>query len=325
MLKIVKLTNKSGIVVELINIGATIKSIKLPNEKGILENITLTHASDGDYLKNKGYFGSTVGRTSGRISNSKYILNGKEYVIEDARNGLHGGKEGFSFKEFEIFNESSSSVTFKYFSADLEGGYPGNLDVVVEYILNEDNQLLINYQGNSDQDTLLNLTNHSYFNLSGDACDLILDHQLVIEGSHKLEVDSRLLPTGELIPVDGTIYDFNQPKKIRSIFKGKSLSEDFLGLDDTWILDGKIILVNKNKKRRMTIETTYPAVVIYTLNFPSDQLLDNGSRTKMHHGICFECQFEPNGINIDKFNSAILRQNKTYKHQIKYTFEMGEQ
>jgi len=320
-MKTVTLKNKNGIEVDLLSVGASIKAIKLPNEKGELENIVLTHQDDETYRTNPGYFGCTVGRTAGRIKDSKFEINGVSYTIDSSHNGLHGGRDGLSFRDFEVSESSSSKVIFTYFSKDLESGYPGNLDVKVTYTLNDNNQLTVDYYGLSDQDTILNLTNHSYFNLSGNKKEKILDHYLTIESDYILEANN-MVPTGKLIDVENSLYDFRKARTIGSIYEYRDYSEEFRGLDDTWILEGDIVYYDPNSNRKMTIQTNYPAVVSYIFNYPEEQVLEDGSIAFMHQGIAFECQYEPNGVNTEQLSSSRLKAGEVYSKQIKYSFEM---
>lgn len=319
--KEITLRNREGMIVKLLNYGAAILEILVPDKDGQCENIVLTHEYMEDYIKNPSYFGVTVGRTSGRIAQGMFTLDGERYFLEK-NFGIHhghGGRRGFSHRLWDYFIEEeggSSRVIFQYESRDMEEGYPGNLKGEVTYTLMAKNELLIEYGAISDKNTLCNLTNHSYFNLSGDNKRKITDQILCIRSKSFLELDENLIPTGKSIPVQNTPMDFREPKKIGEVI---ACTHEQLkragGYDHPWLLEDRenqIEMIDRNSGRKLSISTTYPSVVIYSYNFPNQERLKSGRRGSKFDGICFETQYEPDGIHHRSFHSAVLNPGKAY-------------
>ena len=276
--------------------------------------------------------GKTIGRTGGRISDSRFTLNGKEYIINsNDPNGLHGGIDGVSYKEFDYVKAETNDyyeVLFSYYSNNLESGYPGDLILKVIYRLyKEVNKLTINYDAIASEDTLLNLSNHSYFNLSGNAKDNILNHELYINAS-KMERVEKLIPR-EIVDCD-KIYSFKNMHKVGDYLMNKEIINNTNGYDFPYIFDKtdnnkyNIILKESNSKRKMEIKTSYPVVVLYTCNYVGNEIMNNNKKMEPYYAICLECMFHPNAINSDflKEKKDILLKDKKYDENIELYFEV---
>lgn len=330
MIKFYKLKNKLNTEVTLCNIGASIYNIKTADKDGKIESILYTTKTRKDYPNNTPYLGKTIGRTGGRISKSKFTLNGRKYEIpSDDPNGLHGGKDGLSFKEFEVKkskNKLFNEIIFVYESKHLESGYPGNLELKISYkLFTSENKLLITYNAISDEDTLLNLSNHSYFNLSGNAKSDILNHELFIN-SKKMEHVENALPCG-IFDTEG-IYSFSKSHKIGEYLFDKEIIDNTNGYDFPYFLEKDleypIILKDSVSKRVMKIRTTYPCVVLYTCNYPGDYVMNNNRKMKPYYAACLECMYAPNSINSDfiKDKKDILPKYKETQESIEINLEV---
>lgn len=330
MVSFIELENIFGTKVTLCNVGASIYDIETIDKYGSVESILYTTLKKDDFAYDNSYFGKTIGRTGGRISNSKFKLNGKEYHINsDDPNGLHGGKDGLSFKEFDYEkteDDSFITVTFSYLSKDMESGYPGNLDLKVIYKLYKNiNKLTINYIGVSDKDTLLNLSNHSYFNLSGNAKNDILNHKLWINSS-KMEKIENLIPK-EIVKCE-KIYSFDNMHMVGDYLKEPEIINNTNGYDFPYILNEQnilkdnIILKDSISKRKLTIRTTYPTVVLYTCNYVGDEVMNNNKKAMPYYALCLECMYHPNTINSEflKEKKDVLVKNKKYDEKIELYF-----
>ena len=320
--KTLTLQTKSQIELEISTLGATILSLKVPDKRGELVNVVvgLSNASDymtQDYLKHGLYLGSTIGRHAGRLSGGGIEIEGKEYPIYN-ENGvhLHGGKEGFDKKIWQIESIESGdepSITLSYLSAHLEEGYPGNLNISVTYSLTNEDALKISYSATTDQTTVLNVTNHAYFNLNGESS--ILDHDLELKADAYLELDDDLLPTGKYNLLKGTQYDFSD----RSVI-GKA---GFNGLDDIFVLTNgkeKAILSSSKSGIQMKVDTDQPAMVIYTPpKFDKLPFKDTAVYSEFP-AICFEAQGFPDALNNSHFPQTLLKPGETFKSETSFKF-----
>ena len=330
MTTFIEIKNSLGTEVILCNVGASIYDIKTKDKDGKIESILYMNKEKSEFIYDDSYFGKTIGRTGGRLTNSKFILNGKEYMIpSNDPNGLHGGNDSLSFKKFEFKKneeELYTEIDFYYLSKDMESGYPGNLDLHVIYkLFKNENKLIVNYIGKSDEDTLLNLSNHSYFNLSGDAKEDILNHKLYINSS-KMEKIVNLLPVK--IEECGKIYSFKNSHKIGDYLKNEEIINNTNGYDFPYIFDdvdeNKFNIILESEKRRLKIKTTYPTVVVYTCNYVGNKIMNNNKLMMPYYAICLECMYHPNTINSDflKEKNDILRKNTKYDERIEYYFEV---
>ena len=328
--------NSKGMVAKITNYGGTLVSLMVHDNKGEVGDIVLGYEKVEDYIKYDYFFGATVGRVANRIENSSFELNGTQYKLakNEGENHLHGGIVGFDkvvWKEKQQVEESDECIEFSYLSIDREEGYPGNLNVRVKYTVTEDNELKIEYFAISDKDTIVNLTSHSYFNLTGQGSGDILKHKIMIN-SDKFTINNKLsIPTGEIAKVENTPMDF---RKLTYI--GENISSDYEqivfgnGYDHNWIINNSGEKLNKAAEvydeksgRVMEVYTTKPGVQFYTGNFLKGLEPGKGGTTYCRRGgLCLETQYFPNAINNENFPSPILKANENYEHSTIYKFSV---
>lgn len=331
-IKAYTLKNVNGVEVKIINYGATITEIKIPDSQGNIENIacgfdTLDGYFAKDYVENAPYFGCTVGRYSSQIKDAKFTLNGKEYQIADncGPNNLHGGKVGFDKKVWnaETFeNGKGSGIKMSLKSKDLEEGFPGNVDVEVSFTLTDNNELNIDYTATPDADTPLSLTNHTYFNLSAFKSNVEC-HLAQVNASKKLEYDDTGAATGKIVNVKGAADDLRQPKKIGDAHKEMGDGfENFYVLDNEkgdFIESAKITCPDSG--RTLTVSTTEPCMLLYTGKYTSDALKrENGEQYGKYRGFCCETHRYPNGPNIENSPKSITKAGETFKSTTQFKF-----
>lgn len=331
------LENENGVQVKLTNYGARITSITVPDRTGDPADITLGYNSVEGYINaiERPYFGCVVGRFGNRIARGQFSLNGRQYELatNDKGNHLHGGLMGFDKMIWHAEPTGSDQVTFHHLSPDGDEGYPGNLNVSVAYHLSPDNALHMRYRATTDTPTPVNLTNHAYFNLSGEGTGSILDHELMINATHFTAVRDGLIPTGEIREVEGTPFDFRSPKPIgRDI----SLPDEQLhlgpGYDHNWVLDRngsglKLAARARDPKsgRTMEVWTTEPGIQFYTGNSLDGQLIGKSGRPYTHRSaFCLETQHFPDSPNHSHFPSTILYPGETYLSTTEYRFGITE-
>jgi aldose 1-epimerase len=323
------LTNPSGMVVKILNYGGTITQIITPDKNGIKGDVVLGFDSLSGYLqKNNPYIGASVGRYGNRIAHAKFKLDGKTYTlaVNNGPNSLHGGLKGFDKRVWNPTpapGDSSCSLQLNYESADGEEGFPGNLKVQVVYSLLANNSLKIDYTATTDKATPINLTNHSYFNLSAGKDSIQFNHELRINADRFTEVDDQLIPTGKLPTVRGTPMDFTTAKKI-----GDDIIEVKGGYDHNYVLNKKtkdltlaVTVHEPLSGRLMEMYTTEPGVQFYTGNFLDGTLIGKeGHRYVKHAGFCLEAQHFPDSPNQPSFPSCILKPGDTYHQTTIYKF-----
>lgn len=320
-----ELKNKNGMTVSFTNYGANIVHIIVPDANGKLEDVNLGYDTVSGYEVNGPGFGSFIGRHANRIGGAKVTINGKVYELEtnDGQNNLHGGSKSYNkyFYEAEYYEEEDTlSIEFSRVSPHLEQGFPGNLDITVTYTLTENNELVIEYFAVSDEDTIVNLTNHSYINLAGHNAGNVEDQLVMINASRFTPTDDRLIPTGELRDVAGTPMDFNKLKPI-----GKDLYSDYTplvqagGYDHNYVLDksGDDVelcakFVDEKSGRCMEVYTDLPGIQFYTANFLQGEKGKGGAVYEKRAGACFETQYFPNSCNISSFPSPLLRAGQEF-------------
>jgi aldose 1-epimerase len=327
------LKNRNGIEVHVINYGGIITHLLAPDKNGKVEDIVLGYDSLGGYLKETPFFGALIGRYGNRIAKGKFSLDGKEYTLVQNNNGqhLHGGTTGFD-KVFwnieELPVESGMALRLTYLSKDMEEGYPGNLDVAVDYHLTENNELKIDYKATTDKPTVVNLTQHTYFNLSGNAKRDILDHVLTIHADEYIPVTKVLIPTGKLAPVANTPFDFNTPTAIGARINDKNEQLQFGGgYDHCWVLSDKdslktaATLYDSTSGRTVEVRTTEPGIQFYAGNFLTGSITGKGGVVYKHrYGLCLETEHFPDSPNQPKFPSTELKPGETYRTQTIYQF-----
>jgi aldose 1-epimerase len=325
------LINDHGMEVSTIDYGCTITKILVPDRNGEIENVVLGFDILEEYLQHSPYFGAVVGRHAGRIANAEFTLDGTTYQLAKNNNGnqLHGGIKGFDkviWNASVLEEQDSISIEFIYVSKDGEEGYPGNLTMKVTYTLNNQNTLHIAYEGVCDQKTVVNVTNHSYFNLSGNLKRDILDHRLTLKSERFLELNEDLIPTGELLSVENTPFDFRAGRDIKdgvlsrspqNVLAGKGYDHPFILKENQ---NKEIYLYDEESGRGLVIETDQPAVVLYTGTQLADNFSIRGVTSRKYLGLCLETQGLPDSLNHSHFPSAILEKDKLYKSVTKYTF-----
>lgn len=327
---LIRLRNANGMEVEILTLGGIIKSIKTPDREGNIENVLIEYEEMRTYVENPGCVNALIGRTAGRIHKAQVNINDELYQFEknDGNNTLHGGLRGFDKKIWESKNVSTKNVAaveLSCFSPDQEEGYPGNLEVSVTYSLDQEDTLTISYVGVSDQDTLVNLTNHAYFNLSGQAKRSIHDQMLMINGSQVCQLDVQNIPTGKLLDVsEHTVFDFRIPKAIGQDINGEdSQLIPRGGYDHPWILDGgqsAVTLYDPTSGRHMEISTDQKAVVVYSMNSPNPSKFTNGKENIAQYGITFETQSPPIGYNQCFKEDSLVLANETYTQTTSFKF-----
>lgn len=326
-----KLTNNSGASVEISTLGAGIVSALVPNAAGELADVVLGYTNPADYIYDGPCAGKVPGRFANRIAKGKFTLNGKDYqlAINNGPNALHGGPEGFNNQIWKA-NVVGNSVELTYFSADGEENYPGNLTVKATYTWSDDNTLTLAFEAVSDADTIINLTNHAYFNLKGEAEGSIFDEELKLACSNYVPTDDTLIPTGEIAPVAGTPMDFTAPKAL-----GKDIKADFpalnygKGYDNCWLVDGYdgtvktiAVLTDKAAGRALEVATDQPAVQVYTGNWLAGSPNNKSGRPfNDYDGVAIECQGVPDAPNKPQFPSPTLRAGDTYARTIIFSFK----
>ena len=319
-----KIENKKGLAVTVLNLGGVITGIYTPNKDGKKENIVLAYNDLESYFESPSYYGGIIGRTSGRIHKGEITIGGKKYFLNKnyGVNSGHGGSIGFNKRMWKV-KESKNSLELTLKSLNLEEGYPGEVDVKVVYELNDDNELLFKITGKGTEDTLLNITNHSYFNLSGDYKKDILDEKLKITSNKILKIDENGTPTGETYNVLNTPFDFNDFHKIGERINNKDKQLELgCGYDHTFMFNGEnnIILKEEESGRIMEIETNQESVVVYSMNFPDTLMLKGNIKPKKRIGICFETQAPPIGYNEAFKEKSLLSKGEIYSKYTKYTF-----
>jgi aldose 1-epimerase len=326
------LTNHKGTEVKISNYGGTVTSFITPDKKGNKSEIIVGFDSLNQYLQQPPYFGALIGRYGNRIANAKFTLDGATYQLaaNNGKNALHGGLKGFDKVVWEasILNDSVPSLTLKYLSKDGEEGYPGNLQVTVQYTLTDQDELKIEYNAETDKATPVNLTNHTYFNLSGDVTNSILDHTLRIDADRYTPVDSTLIPTGELKAVTGTPFDFTSSKKI-----GKDFNEVEGGYDHNWVLnrtDSSLqkvaVLSDSISGRSLEVYTTEPGLQFYTGNFLDGKFINrDGKAINLHTALCLETQHFPDSPNEPAFPSTTLKPGEKYHSVTVYKVVVGNE
>ena len=320
-----KLENDNGIEVYITNYGGRIVSWLVPDRDGKNADIVLGYDSIEGYLNsNEVYFGSLIGRYGNRIAEGNFELDGKEYTlaINNPPNHLHGGPNGFHNVIWDAKQISDKHLRLQYFSEDGEEGYPGNLQVQVHYLLNNDNELMIDYTAVTDQKTVVNLTNHAFFNLAGAGSGTVNNHELMINAEHFTPVDSTLIPTGEIATVAGTPFDFTSPKAIGRDLDQENEQLDFgMGFDHNFVLNkqnqGALELAARvyepESGRVMEVLTTEPGIQFYGGNFlDGSDTGKEGVPYEFRSAFCLETQHFPDSPNQPNFPTTVLEPGEMY-------------
>lgn len=325
------LDNGKGVSAEILTYGGIIKNLYVTDKNGVKTDIVLGRDTLEDYLTNDGYIGAAIGRHANRIARGEFELSGNTYHvgINEGKNSLHGGKVGFDKKVWEAKEggtDNAPSLIMSLVSPDGEEGFPGTVEVTMTYTITEDNALKINYKAVSDKDTVLNLTNHSYFNLAGHDSGEMTKQVLQINSGFYTPNDSECMPTGEVLSVAGTPFDFRTPKAI-----GRDINADFAqiqavgGFDHNFAIEGRgyrMAAVAKCEENGINMEvwTDKPAMQLYTSNALPEGTYKNGAKYKPHDAFCLETQYFPNAMAHSHYPSPILKKGEVYDFTTEYKF-----
>jgi aldose 1-epimerase len=322
--------NSNGMKVVISTFGADVVKLFTPDKNGKLDDVVLGYDTLEPYFKNPCYFGATIGRYGNRIANAKMTIDGVEYSLpmNDGKNHLHGGTKGLHMRVWTAEpNEETNSLKLTYFSKDGEEGYPGNMDFTVVYTLTEDNALQIDYKATTDKDCVVNMTNHSYFNLKGEGTGDMLGHELVIHSEKTTPVDSTLIPTGKFASVEGTPFDFRTPHTVgervaaddAQIGYGSGYDHNYV-LDDNTSLREVAVVTEPVSGRVMTVLTTEPGIQFYSGNYVDVPNGKNGHAYGKYAALCLETQHFPDSPNQPNFPSTLLKAGDTYNTTTVYRF-----
>lgn len=330
----VTLTNRSHMRVRIITLGAIVQELQVPDRQGRLADVVLGFDTAQEYLDHGGFFGATVGRFANRIAKAHFSLDGHDYalVANDHGNSLHGGNQGFDKVVWtldEVSSGSTATAVFSHVSPDGEEGYPGTVRVSARFSLDEDDVLRIEYQATTDKPTIVNISNHSYFNLAG-AGHTAMDHILSINASRYTPVDEKLIPTGELREVGGTPFDFRKPTAVGARVRDARDAQIRFGrgYDHNFVLEGKpgvmrlaVSLVDPESGRKMSIFADAPGLQFYSGNFLDATIAGKGGQFyRQGDAVVFEPQLFPDAPNQPGFPSARLDPGSTYRNRIEYRF-----
>ncbi|WP_286315622.1 aldose epimerase family protein [Romboutsia ilealis] len=310
----------NGFEVEILNLGGIITKIITPDKNGNLENVVVGYKDIESYIQNPSYFGAIIGRTAGRICEGEISIDGLNYEL--AKN--------YNSKIWDLkVIEEDNNITLKLYakSLDMEENYPGNLDLCVSFKIYENYKIEQTYEAVSDKKTLVNMTNHSYFNLSGDIKRPIIDEYLKVDCDYILELDKTCVPTGKKISVENTPFDFKKEMRIGDrINHNHKQIQIGCGYDHIFVLNNsqnQIKLNDRISGRNMRIDTDQNCVVIYSMNFPDDIELYNGKKIQRRYGICFETQAAPIGRDMCFIEDSLLNKGEKYTHKTTYTFSIN--
>jgi aldose 1-epimerase len=331
----VTLTNGAGVSAKIMTLGATLQSLIVPDKAGHKDDVVLGYDTAQEYLSHPDYFGASVGRYANRIAKAKFSLDGKSYTlpVNDGPNTLHGGAKGFDkrmWKIDSISNGPEAKAVFSYVSADGEEGFPGELKVTATYSLNEQNELKLEYRATTSKPTVLNLTNHSYFNLSGNDARDVMGDVVTLHAERFTPVDATLIPTGERRAVTGTVFDFRTPHRVGDrIRDGKDQQIRYArGYDQNFIIDGAAgtlrpvaVVTEPVSGRTLELSASAPGVQFYTGNFLDGTYFGKGQRAyRQGDAICLEPGVFPDTPNHPDFPTSRLNPGQTYINTIIYKF-----
>ena len=324
------LKNSNHVTMKVTDYGATLVSLLVPSKDGQLKDVVLGYDNVTGYEEHTCYFGATIGRNGNRIKDSRFTIDGKEYKIDENENhnNLHSGKNGFNSVIWEVREHTDNSITFYHYSTEEEQKFPGNMQITVTYTLAEDNTLHIVYNGKADADTIMNCTNHSYFNLNGHESGSVEGQILqILADAYTPVADSASIPTGEIAPVEGTPMDFRTEKTI-----GQDINADFEQLHFTGGYDHNYVLGRPGEKKvmanayskesgiAMEAATDCCGVQFYAGNFIGEQAGKDGAAYHDRSGFCLESQFYPNAVNEPDFPSPVVKAGDTYHTETTYRF-----
>jgi aldose 1-epimerase len=330
-----ELVNKHHARAAFTNYGARLTGLWLPDKNGKMTDVAVGFSRVEDYLKaTERYFGATIGRFANRIANGKFTIDGQQYSssLNNGPNTLHGGKQGFSEVVWDAIMPDDHTIQFTRLSKDMEEGFPGNLHVKVTYTLTGDNELQMEYVASTDKKTIVNLTNHAFFNLNGEGSGTILNHRLQINADRYTPVDSTLIPTGKIESVAGTPFDFRQLQTIGSrIGQADEQLRNGKGYDHNWVLNSSkpgemfsaAIVVGEQSGIMLEVLTQEPGVQFYSGNFMQSQnTFKSGAKDDYRSAFCLETQHFPDSPNQPSFPSTILEPGQEYRTKSSYKFSV---
>ncbi len=328
--KLYSMKNGNGMEAAVTDYGASLVKVLIPDKDKKIQDVVLGYDSAIGYEKGDVYLGASVGRVANRIGGASFELDGKifELTANDNGNSLHGGREFYNKRMWEVTGAEDNSVTFTIHSPDGDQGYPGNAEISITYELTEDNEIKIQYHSVPDKDTLFNLTNHSYFNLSGHASGSVLEQEVMIAADAFTKADEESIPTGELVSVEGTPMDFRDYKAI-----GKEIESSYealvfgQGYDHNWVLNGsgmRTVAGMRSKETGivMQVDTDLPGLQFYTGNFLVSEAGKEGAEYKKRHGACFETQYFPDAVHKEHFEGPQVKAGEAYSTTTVYRFSV---
>lgn len=327
------LENDHGVRVRALDYGGIVTETWVPDAKGDFVNVSLGFATLDEYLAHSPYFGALVGRVAGRIGDARFELDGKTYQLEknEGENILHGGPDNFSKRMWDaerLETVDEIGVVFSLTSLDGDNGFPGNLDVRVTYTLNNANEWRIKYEAKSDAATVFNPTNHVYFNLTGDVEKLVLDQELQMRSSRFVALDAASIPTGELVDVTGTVFDFREPRALRDGATSEHPQNVIIknGYDHAFVLEHEAgepdtRLVDPDSGRVVEMRTDCDSVVVYTGNQLSGKFAIDGVAVPKYAGVTMETQGLPDSMNHEGFGSAVIQKDELFESETIFTFK----
>ncbi len=323
--------NKNGMEISIINFGGAVTSLKVPDKDGKIRDIVLGYDDIESYENQTAYLGVIIGRNGNRIGDAKFSINGVEYILtkNEGENQLHGGIKGFDKKVWEA-TICKETLKLSYSSPDMEEGYPGNLEATVEYTLTDENEVFIEYTAVSDKDTVVNLTNHSYFNLNGDASGSIENHLLKLNAEYITPVNSSLIPDGKLMKVEGTPFDFRDFHTIgervdcdnEQLSYGKGYDHNYFFNEDGLKIAAEVI--GDESKIKMSVYTDSDAVQLYTGNAMKEIHGKNNALYEKRGAFCLETQSCPNAINCPELPTTLLNKGEEYYSVTFLRFEIDK-
>ncbi|MDD3402671.1 MAG: galactose mutarotase [Hespellia sp.] len=327
--KLYTLTNHRGMRISVSNFGATLVKVIVPDRDGYPVDVVLGYDHADGYENGGLFFGATIGRCANRIGGASFELNEVRYELDknDGKNSLHSGNGCYSKRIWNVRNKSNQKVTFTLHSADKDQGYPGTIDIEVTYELTEENEVKISYYCSPNKDTLINMTNHSYFNLNGHATGNILKHRVAINANSFTRANCQSIPTGEIVPVKGTPMDFKKKKEV-----GKDIFADYEaivfgnGYDHNWVLNDpgkfrKVAIATGNRSDiTMEVYTDLPGMQFYTANFVENEHGKDGVIYQKRDAMCFETQYFPDAIHHKNFEQPICKAGEIYQTSTMYKF-----
>lgn len=326
------IANKSGMTAKISDFGGVIVSLFVPDKGGVMTDVVLGFDTLAEYEVNPPFLGAAIGRCGNRIVHGTFALDGVTYRLacNDGVNHLHGGPEGFDKKLWNAVQTAENSLSLTLFSPDGDQGYPGNLIACVTYTITDDNALVLHYRGLSDKKTIFNMTNHSYFNLAGQDCDSILEHELMINADKIAAVDENVSATGEMIDVTGTPFDFRKPKRIGQDIGTENDQIKYVGgYDHHFDLNKNgapgAMAFCEQTGIGMTMTTDCDGVQLYSGNFLTDGLpLKGGKKAAKRRAFCLETQFVPDAVNRPQFVSPVIEAGQCAESETRYVFSIGE-